>query len=122
MIQCSGGRSILPRTPRAVAVVVVTVAVLGSAACGIGTSAAELDATFVDTLRSEGRDVPAEPGVAATLVSAARKLCDRREKRATPDERHAARLTRHELEMVNLTFDDDARRFTLLALETYCPN
>jgi hypothetical protein len=93
------------------------------AACGVAEpTPAQLDANFVALVRAEGRTVPSGGDGEATLVAAARKICDRQANHDTVADRRANRLTQHELEAVARTFADDARRFTALALQTYCPS
>ncbi|MDT7580122.1 MAG: hypothetical protein QOK35_1386 [Pseudonocardiales bacterium] len=93
------------------------------AACGVvGTSSAQLDAQFVAAVRADGHDVPQAAEQEATLVTAARKICARRQLLASPVERHRAALTLREIDAVSTTFAGDARRFAALALDTYCPS
>ena len=109
------------RRVRAVAAVVGVTFVL--AACGVvGTSSAQLDARFVAAVRADGRDVREEADQQTALVTAAHKICARREGQADPDARHRSALTLRELDAVTKTFAGDARRFAALALDIYCPS
>jgi Protein of unknown function (DUF732) len=101
----------------AVAAAGILVALAG---CGSVGSAARLDARFLESVRADGHDVPGGAGE-ATLVAAARKICDRRIPHGSVEERRQAALTRDELATVAQAFAGDARRFAALALDTYCP-
>jgi Protein of unknown function (DUF732) len=116
MSQCIG------RGVRAVGVVAAMAGVaLVLAACGsAGTSTAQLDARFVESVRADGHDVPPGPDGAA-LVAAARKICERRANHTTSFRRRYPALTQRELDVVEQTFAGDPPRFATLALETYCP-
>jgi hypothetical protein len=95
---------------------------LALAACGAAeTSAAQLDARFVDSVRADGHDVPRGSDGEAALVRAARKICERRVKHTTSFRRRDSAWTRPELDAVKQAFAGDPRRFATLALETYCP-
>jgi Protein of unknown function (DUF732) len=119
MSECTSGPS-WPRPPARV--ITAVVASLALTACGnLGTSPAQLDARFVESVRSDGHSVP-QGDSQATLVAAARKICDRRDKQATIDERERSALTSRELKTITQVFAGDARRFASLALDTYCPS
>jgi hypothetical protein len=103
----------------AVGAVAVVVALAVSAFASVGSAPGEVDQGFVDTTRSQGYTV--DPGKQrALLVSAAHKICDRRENHSTVEERKATALSSEELGVVTNTFAGNARAFTTLALETYC--
>jgi len=87
-----------------------------------GPTPAEIDGKFVETVRAQGHEVPADAQQQALLVRAAQKICERRENHATAAARRATALTTEELDVVGATFADDARAFTSLALKTYCPD
>jgi hypothetical protein len=77
------------------------------------------DQTFVDAARTQGHVIA--PGDQQTLIiSAARKVCDRRESHGTAAERKATALSSAELVAIDQAFDTDVRGFTTLALNTYC--
>ena len=77
------------------------------------------DQTFVDAARTQGHVIA--PGDQQTLIiSAARKVCDRRESYGTAAERKATALSSAELVAIDQAFDTDVRGFTTLALNTYC--
>ena len=101
--------------------VVCGVAAIGLAVFGqgyLGWSKAQADQRFVAAVRAEGRTV--EPGTTQVLVvSAAHKLCQRRDGE-TYSERRDATLSGDEIEAVRRTFGDDDRAFTKVALRTYC--
>lgn len=110
----------LPRG-MAVAGVVLVGALAVSAFATVAPSSADADRAFVDTVRSQGHRVA--PGDQQSLiVSAARKLCDRRDTHATAAQRRATTLSTKELHAVQQTFTADTRGFTALALDTYCPD
>jgi hypothetical protein len=103
----------------AVGAVAVVVALAVSAFASVGSAPGEVDQGFVDTTRSQGYTV--DPGKQqALLVSAAHKICDRRENHSTVEDRKATALSSEELGVVTNTFAGNARAFTTLALETYC--
>lgn len=106
----------------AIGAVVVGAAVVLAASGVVETSSAQLDAQFVAAVRADGREVPQVAEQEATLVTAARKICARRQLPRDPDERHRAALTLRELDAVAATFAGDVRRFATLALDTYCPS
>ena len=112
------------RTGRRVVGMVAAIAgvTLALAACGSAeTSAAQLDARFVDSVRADGRDVPHGSDGEAMLVRAARKICERRGHHSASFRRRNSALTQRELDVVEQAFAGDPRRFATLALETYCP-
>jgi len=99
----------------------LVVALAVSAFATAGSASGDVDQRFLDATRSQGLVV--DSGQQQTLlVSAARKICDRRESHGTVAERRATALSLEELRSVEETFGDDARGFTSLALNTYCPN
>jgi uncharacterized protein DUF732 len=101
--------------------VTLVVALSVSAFAMVGPTTANVDQSFVDTARSQGHAVV--PGDHETLVvSAARKICDRRENHSTVAQRRATALSPEELGAVQQTFATDVRGFTSLALATYCPS
>ena len=96
--------------------VAITLAVFGQGYLGWAT--AQADQRFVAAVRAEGRDV--EPGATETLVvSAAHKLCQRRDGE-TYSQRREATLSADEIDAVRRTFGEDDRAFTKVALQTYC--
>ena len=104
----------------AAAGVTLVVALSVSAFAMVGPTTSNVDQNFVDTARSQGHVVV--PGDQETLVvSAARKICDRRENHSTVAQRRATALSPEELGAVQQTFATDVRGFTSLALDTYCP-
>jgi hypothetical protein len=105
----------------AAAGVTLVVALSVSAFAMVGPTTTNVDQNFVDTARSQGHAVV--PGDQETLVvSAARKICDRRENHSTVAQRRTTALSPEELGAVQQTFATDVRGFTSLALETYCPS
>lgn len=100
---------------------VLVVALSVSAFALVGPAPANADQKFVDAARSQGH-VVASGDQEALLVSAAHKICDRREDHSTVALRRATALSPEELGAVEQTFTTDVRGFTALALETYCPN
>jgi hypothetical protein len=103
----------------------LALAAAGFVALGVGAfawvapSPAGADQRFVETARSQGHDVAAG-GQQSLVVSAARKICDRRVIHDTDRERRATALTIDEISAVGAAFGADTRDFTTLALETYC--
>jgi hypothetical protein len=103
----------------------LALAAAGFVALGVGAfawvapSPAAADQRFVETARSQGHDVAAG-GQQSLVVSAARKICDRRIIHDTDRERRATALTIDEISAVGAAFGTDTRDFTTLALETYC--
>lgn len=85
----------------------------------VAPSPERADQRFVDAAQSHGHVVA--PGEQQTLlVSAARKICDRRVLNDTDQERRATALTTSEIAAVGTAFGADTRDFTTLALDTYC--
>lgn len=75
---------------------------------------------FVDAAQSEGHLVTSDEQQ-SLLVTAARKICDRRYAGHISDEdRRATALTSAEIGAVGAAFGADTRDFTSLALKTYC--
>ncbi|MDT0350761.1 hypothetical protein [Pseudonocardia charpentierae] len=75
---------------------------------------------FVDAAQSEGHLVTSNEQQ-SLLVTAARKICDRRYAGHISDEdRRATALTSAEIGAVGAAFGADTRDFTSLALKTYC--
>jgi hypothetical protein len=105
----------------AVAALVVVAASGVSAFTTIGPSTPGPDQRFVDGARSMGH-VAASEDQQGLLVSAARKLCDRRDSHATAAARRANALSTAELAAVDQAFAGDTSGFTTLAIKTYCPN
>jgi hypothetical protein len=99
----------------------LVVALAVSAFATSGSPTGDVDQRFLDATRSQGL-VVAGGQQQTLLVSAARKICERRESHETAAQRRATALSIEELRSVARTFGDDARGFTSLALETYCPN
>lgn len=99
----------------------LAVALSVSAFSMAGPTAANVDQGFVDGARSQGH-VIAPGDQQALVVSAARKICDRRESHSTAPERRASALSLEELGAVQQAFATDVRGFTELALDTYCPS
>jgi hypothetical protein len=74
---------------------------------------------FVEAAQSQGHVVAA--GRQETLViSAARKICERRVTHETDQERRATALSSDEIAAVSTAFGTETRDFTTLALETFC--
>jgi hypothetical protein len=84
-----------------------------------GTSA-NVDQRFVDAAQTQGHVIAADQQ--PLVLSAARKICDRRENHATVPERRATALSAEELAAIQQSFATDIRGFTSLALDTYCPS
>ena len=120
MSESSGGRSRPAVRARITAALAGTL--VAAVGCGSGGTPAQLDARFVQNMRADGHDVPQGAGGGTTLVTAARKICERRENHRSRYERQQTALTRDELDVVTQAFSGDARRFAALALETYCPS
>jgi len=75
---------------------------------------------FVDAAQSEGHLVTSDEQQ-SLLVTAARKICDRRYAGHISDaDRRATALTSAEIGAVGAAFGADTRDFTSLALKTYC--
>jgi hypothetical protein len=103
----------------AIAAVVLAAALAVSAFATSGSPATTGDSYFLDTARSQGHTIA--PGQQeGLLVSAAHKICDRRESHSTTAERRATALSTDELHAVNQSFGGDSRAFTVLALDTFC--
>ncbi len=122
-----GGSTVVVRPRRAcvrrglvAAVMALVVALAVSAFATAAPTPANVDQGFVDAARSQG--YVAAPDQQALVVSAARKICERRERHSTAAERRATALSSAELGAVQQTFADDVRVFTTLALDTYCPS
>ena len=109
-----------PRLRRAAVVFVASVAaVLGVSAAGVAAPPrASVDQHFLVEVRGHGHPVP-EGVDEALVVSAARKLCVRRDGR-TYVERRAGALTSDELAAVKRSFGDDSQGFIALATDAYC--
>ena len=74
---------------------------------------------FIEEAQSHGHAIA--PGEQETLVlSAARKVCDRKVTHETIRERRSTALTSAELAAVGAVFGSRTRDFTALALDTYC--
>jgi hypothetical protein len=103
----------------------VALAVAGFVAVGVGAfawispSAEVANRRFVEAAQAKGHVVV--PGEQETLVvSAARKICDRKLIHETDRERRATALTSDEIAAVGAAFGAETRDFTALALKTYC--
>jgi hypothetical protein len=107
------------RRGAAVAAVVLAMALAVSAFATSGSPSTTGDQHFLDTARSQG-SVIAPGQQEGLLVSAAHKICDRRESHSTTAERRATALSTDELDAVSQSFGGDSRAFTTLALDTYC--
>jgi hypothetical protein len=100
--------------------VVLALSAFGPGHLGLAGPAAPPDQRFVAEVREQGRTV--ESGETEVLVvSAAHKLCERREDAVSSAQRRASALTADEIEAVRRTFGDDAQAFMQVALRTYCP-
>ena len=104
---------------------VVALLAAGLVALGVGAfawaapSPAAANQRFVDAAQSQGHVLA--PGEQETLViSAARKICDRRTTHETDQERRATALNSDEIAAVGTAFGADTRAFTTLALKTFC--
>ena len=74
---------------------------------------------FIEEAQSHGHAIA--PGEQEMLVlSAARKICDRKVTHDTIRERRSTALTSAELAAVGAVFGPRTRDFTALALDTYC--
>ena len=74
---------------------------------------------FIEEAQSHGHAIA--PGEQEMLVlSAARKICDRKVTHDTIRERRSTALTSAELAAVGAVFGSRTRDFTALALDTYC--
>jgi hypothetical protein len=95
------------------------VAVLVGAFAWIAPSPEAVNRRFVAAAEALGHIVA--PGEQETLVvSAARKICDRRLIHDSVQERRATALTSDEIAAVAVAFGAETRDFTALALKTYC--
>jgi Protein of unknown function (DUF732) len=94
-------------------------AVLGVSAAGVAAPPrAAVDQHFLAELRGHGHAV-AQGEDEALVVSAARKICQRRDSR-TYVQRRAATLTRDELAAVKRSLGDDPQGFIAVATDTFC--
>jgi len=112
-----------PRRPYlrrgAIALVAVGAVALGvSSFSWIAPSPERADRRFVEDALSLGHSV--SPDAQALVISAARKICGRRDSHDTDQERRATALTSDEIAAVGAAFGTETRDFTTLALETYC--
>jgi hypothetical protein len=94
------------------------VALVVTAFSWVAPSPGTADRRFVEVARSLGHVVP--PDAQALVISAARKICDRRDSHDTDQERRATALTSNEIAAVGAAFGAETRDFTTLALKTYC--
>ena len=115
-----GRRRAFPRRGLVAAALSVVVALAVSAFATAGPAAVDVDQRFVDAARERGYAVVSGEQRALT-VSAARKICDRKDNHSTAEQRRATRLSSAEIAAVGQAFGDDVRGFTDLALTTYCP-
>lgn len=113
-------RPAFPRRGLVAAALSVVVALAVSAFATAGPATVDVDQRFVDAARERGYAVVSGEQRALT-VSAARKICDRKDNHATAEQRRATRLSSTEIAAVGQAFGDDVRVFTDLALTTYCP-
>jgi hypothetical protein len=74
---------------------------------------------FVEAAQSQGH-VVAAGRQESLVISAARKICERRVTHDTDQERRATALSSDEIAAVGTAFGADTRDFTTLALETFC--
>ena len=109
-----------PRLRRATVVLVASMAaVLGVSAAGVAAPPrAAVDQHFLAEVRGHGHAV-AEGWDEGLVVSAARKLCQRRDGR-TYMQRRAATLTSDEIAAVKRSFGADSQGFIALAPDSYC--
>jgi hypothetical protein len=109
-----------PRLRRAAVVLIASMgAVLGVSAAGVAEPpAAAVDQRFLVDVRGRGHEVAAGTDE-ALLVSAARKLCVRRESQ-TSLQRRTGTLNSEELGAVERSFGGDSQAFIKLATRTYC--
>lgn len=117
----SAPRRISPYPRRGVVALVVVgmIALAVSAVAGLVPSLEAANQQFVEAAQAQGYDIA--PGEQETLVlSAARKICDRKVTHATYRERRSTALTSTELAAVGAAFGAGTRDFTALALDTYC--
>ena len=103
-------------------VALVAVGVVALAVSAFAWIVPSLDAAnqrFVEEAQSHGHAIA--PGEQEMLVlSAARKVCDRKVTHETIRERRSTALTSQELAAVGAAFGAKTREFTALALDTYC--
>ena len=81
---------------------------------------ANVDQRFVEAAGTQGHVIA--PDQQPLVLSAARKICDRRESHDSAPERRATALSADELGAIQQSFATDVRGFTSLALDTYCPS
>ena len=116
-------RVVRSRSPLRRGLAVATVAALAALAVSAfttaGSAGVDVDQHFVDATRAQGYVVDSD-AQRTLLVSAARKICERRENHSTVAQRRATALSSEELSTVTDTFAGNARSFTTLALDTYC--
>jgi hypothetical protein len=119
----AAGVAVRRRSPLRRGLAVATVAALAALAVSAfttaGSAAVDVDQHFVDATRAQGYVVESD-AQRTLLVSAARKICERRENHSTVAQRRATALSSQELSTVTDTFAGNARSFTTLALDTYC--
>lgn len=97
-------------------VLLVTAAGPEHRAWGVATA----DERFAGRAQQQGRTLP--PGPPDPLVvSAARKVCDRRTRADTSTGLRRSALTPAEVAAVRRAFRDDSAAFLAVALRTYCP-
>lgn len=104
------------------AVALVAVGVVALAVSAFAWVVPSLDAAnerFVDAAQSQGH-VIARGEQESLVLSAARKICDRKVSHDTIRERRSTALTSQELAAVDAVFGPETRDFTALALDTYC--
>ncbi len=97
----------------------VVVALAVSAFATAGSATVDVDQRFVEAATTRGYAIPDDRR--ALTVSAARKICDRKDDHTTTAQRRATRLSTAEIAAVEQAFGGDVRGFTDLALTTYCP-
>ena len=81
---------------------------------------ANVDQRFIEAAGTQGHVIA--PDQQPLVLSAARKICDRRESHDSAPERRATALSADELGAIQQSFATDVRGFTSLALDTYCPS
>ena len=103
----------------------VALAAAGFVAVGVGAfawavpSPEAANQRFVEAAQSQGH-VVAAGRQESLVISAARKICERRVTHETDQERRATALSSDEIAAVSTAFGADTRDFTTLALETFC--
>lgn len=109
-----------PRLRRATVVLIASMgAMLGLSAAGVAEPpAAAVDQRFLVDVRERGH-VVAVGTDEELLVSAARKLCKRRDTQSY-EKRRTATLNSDELEAVQRSFGGDSQAFIKLATRSYC--